>query len=241
MSIVTMHAIDDLAAIEQLVRKEMTKSHAQTIIAQIARIRTLTNEDRGTYEFYQAGNLAMTVLYETVGGRHPVMVNLREAMNAGDWVRVCASSRTVLDLFDQGALFSPRLAIAREIEGEILDLAQAQLSLTAKNTLPEHRQVQLAVAAFLAGAALEDALRRLCDTHGVAYDTQKTSLSKLQAVLFQPSKDIEVISSSENKQITAWGDTRNKADHGKFIELTEPEVTALVIGTRGLIERHFPS
>ena len=62
------------------------------------------------------------------------------------------------------------------------------------------------------------------------YDAQRTSISKLQAVLFQPSKQIEVISASENKQITAWGDTRNKADHGRFSEITHTEVVAMVMG-----------
>ena len=75
---------------------------------------------------------------------------------------------------------------------------------------------------------------------GLAYDVQRTSLSKLQAVLFQPSKQIEVISSSENKQITAWGDTRNKADHGQFSEITHAEVVAMVMGVRAFIDKHLP-
>jgi len=49
-----------------------------------------------------------------------------------------------------------------------------------------------------------------------------------------------VISSSDNKQITAWGDTRNKADHGKFDDLTTAEVLAMVIGVRGFLEKHLP-
>jgi hypothetical protein len=58
--------------------------------------------------------------------------------------------------------------------------------------------------------------------------------------LFQPSKQIEAISTSENKQITAWGDTRNKADHARFSEITHTEVVAMVIGVRAFIERHLP-
>src|SRR5262249_33739170 len=92
----------------------------------------------------------------------------------------------------------------------------------------------------LAGASLEDALRRLCDARGIKYDPQRTSISKLQAALFQPSKQIEVISSSENKQITVWGDTRNKADHGRFGDITHTEVVAMVLGVRAFIA-HLPS
>ena len=84
-------------------------------------------------------------------------------------------------------------------------------------------------------------MRRLCDARGLAYEAQRTSISKLQAVVFQPSKQIEIISTSENKQITVWGDTRNKADHGRFAEITHTEVLAMVLGVRAFIERHLPS
>ena len=100
-----------------------------------------------------------------------------------------------------------------------------------------HKQLQLGIAAFLAGAALEDALRRLCDTGGISYNPQRTSISKLREALYQP---LEVISRSDNTQITAWGDTRNKADHGRFSEITHSEVLSMVIGVRGFIDKHLP-
>jgi hypothetical protein len=96
------------------------------------------------------------------------------------------------------------------------------------------------VAAFLAGAALEDGLRRLCDASGLTYDRLRTNIAKVQALLYQPSSQVEIISTSEFKQITTWGDTRNKADHGHFAELTQTEVDALVIGVRAFLDRHLP-
>ena len=98
----------------------------------------------------------------------------------------------------------------------------------------------MGIAAFLAGASLEDALRRLCDGRGLSYDVQRTSISKLQTVLFQSSKQIEIISGSENKQVTAWGATGNKADHGHFGEITHTEVLAMVLGVRAFIDKHLP-
>jgi hypothetical protein len=92
----------------------------------------------------------------------------------------------------------------------------------------------------LAGAALEDALRRLCDEHGVAYDPARATIAKLQAGLYQPSKNTEHISNSENKQITSWGDTRNKADHGKFSEITQTEVISIIMGVRAFVDKHLP-
>jgi len=132
------------------------------------------------------------------------------------------------------------LQIAHEIEGGILDIAQRQVEAAETARDPSQKQTHLAIGAFLAGAAIEDALRRLCDANGLPYDAQRTSIAKLQTVLFQPSQHIEIISSSENKQLTAWGDTRNKADHGRFAEITHSEALAMVIGVRGFIDKHLP-
>jgi hypothetical protein len=206
----------------------------------INRIRTLTDDRQGTAQFFEAASLAQSVLHDTVGGSHPLAAALQHALESADWKRALAASRALLSMYDGGDLKSPRLMIAREIEGDILDIAQSQVQAAEGNTDPAGRQLQLSIAAFLAGASLEDALRRLCEAHGIAYDTQRTSLSKLQTALFQPSKQIEVISVSENKQITAWGDTRNKADHGRFGEITHSEVLAMIFGTRAFIEKHLP-
>ena len=114
--------------------------------------------------------------------------------------------------------------------------AQKQVEMSEGNTNATHKQLQFGIAAFLAGAALEDALRRLCDANGISYNP-RTSISKLREALYQP---LEVISRSDNTQITAWGDTRNTADHGRFSEITHSEVLSMVIGVRGFIDKHLP-
>jgi hypothetical protein len=203
-------------------------------------MRYLTGDEQGSAEWFEAGGLALTALHDTVGGNHPLARVLETALKAKDWAGTLAASRAVITLFDQGALTSPRLAIAHEIEGDLLDIAQVQTQAAENNKDSNQKQLQLAIAAFLAGASLEDALRRLCDSSNIAYDVQRTTISKLQSALFQPSKQIEIISSSENKQITAWGDTRNKADHGKFGEISYAEVLSMVIGVRAFIDKQLP-
>jgi len=211
-----------------------------TIQARIQRIRHLVSDRQGTTEFYEGASLAQSVVHDTIGGSHPVMTALDTALKAADWQRAQAAAKAVLALYDDGALTSPRLAIAHEIEGGLLDIARAEVESAERSTDPVQRQTYLAIATFLAGAALEDALRRLCDGRGLEYDPQRASISKLQAALFQPSKQIEIISVSENKQITAWGDTRNKADHGRLADLTYTEVLTLVLGVRSFIDKHLP-
>jgi hypothetical protein len=218
----------------------MTQKENETIKARVDKMRHLTDDEQGSSQWFEAGGLALTALHDTVGGSHPLTRVLETALKAKDWAGALAASRAVITLFDQGGLKSPRLAIAHEIEGDLLDIAQVQTQAAENNKDPNQKQLQLAIAAFLAGASLEDALRRLCDSNNIAYDVQRTTISKLQSALFQPSKQIEVISSSENKQITAWGDTRNKADHGKFGEISYAEVLAMVIGVRAFIDKHLP-
>ena len=119
------------------------------------------------------------------------MAALDSALKSADWQRALAASRGVVALYDEGTLRGPRLVIAHEIESDILDIAQGQTEAAEKSLDATHKHLQLAIAAFLAGASLEDALRRLCDARGIKYDPQRTSISKLQAALFQPSKQID--------------------------------------------------
>lgn len=83
-------------------------------------------------------------------------------------------------------------------------------------------------------------MRRLCDAQEIAYDAGKTTISKLQTALYQPTKNVEIISASENKQIKSWGDTRNKADHGRFGDITHTEVVAMLMGVRAFLNKHLP-
>jgi hypothetical protein len=218
----------------------MATDETTSIKARIQKIRQLSGDEQGSTEFFEAATLAQTVLHDTLGGSHPLMGAIQNALEKSDWSRAVAGARGVVTLFDEGGLTSPRLAVAHEIEADLLDIAQAQVQAAESNQAAGQRQLQLAIAAFLAGAALEDALRRLCLARGIGFDAQRASIAKLQGALYQPSRQIEVISSSENKQITAWGDSRNKADHGKFGEITHSEVLSMVIGIRAFLDRHLP-
>ena len=204
----------------------------------IERIRELTDTPSSIRANTVIG-LSQMVLCDTVGTSHSLMKVLDRALESGDDAAGFFASKTVAELFDEGVLISPRLAIAHEIEGDILDIAQKQVEASERNTDVAHKHLQIGIAAFLAGAALEDALRRLCDANGISYNP-RTSISSLQRELYQPTNQIDVISQSETKQITAWGDTRNKADHGRFSEIIHSEVLSMVIGVRGFIDKHLP-
>jgi hypothetical protein len=216
----------------------MGEEESESIKRRIDLVRDLLKGHMSQKKPHEAANLAMSVVFDTVGGSHPIYATLKDGLRAEYW-KAEAAARAVVMLYDEGALKSPRLTIARELEGSILDIAQAQAEAAETSKDASHKQVHLGIAAFLAGAALEDALRRLCDARGIVYDAQRTAIAKLQGALYQPSNQIEVINQSENKQITAWGDTRNKADHGKFHEITQAEVVSIIVGVRAFGERHL--
>jgi len=210
------------------------------IDARVRRVKALAHDDCKLKEIIEAASIAQSIVHDTAGPGHPLMHTLREAVRVGDWTHLLGACRAMLALYEDGALPGPRLRIAHEIDGAVLDIAQAQAQIAERTDDPANKQLGLSIAAFLAGAALEDALRRISDEHAVGYDAQRATIAKLQAALYQPSTHAEFITQSENKQITAWGDTRNKADHGKFSEITQTEVVTMVIGVRAFVDKYLP-
>jgi hypothetical protein len=215
------------------------KSIAERIvkIREYSKLGDWTSAHVETTDVYEIGMLGKSVLIDTVGDGHPLMEGFSTAMSGPNHNLMRASCRALVMIYDQGALRSPVLRVAQDLEGEILAVADAQTRLAEEAPDTSSKEMRLAVAAFLAGAALEDALRRLCDKNKVSYDSDRTSLDKLRSALYSPNRGIEFISSSDSKVITSWGDTRNKADHGHFDQLRPVEVGMMVVGVRDFVAR----
>jgi hypothetical protein len=161
----------------------MAQIENESIRVRIREIESFTQQSE--YErWFEAASLAQSVIHDTVGDNHPIMTELESSLKAADYTRAAAASRAVVTLHRNGALKNPRLAIAGEIEGDLLDIAQAQAQAAEQATDAAKKQTHLGIASFLAGASLEDALRRLCDANSIPYDTHRSSLAKLQAVLY---------------------------------------------------------
>lgn len=105
------------------------------IAARIEQVRRLADENSEPYQQYEAAHIAQSVVYDTAGSGHPLMRAIDEAVKSGDWTKVVGACLSVVSLFDNNALPSPGLRIAHEIEGSLLDIAQAQAQLaeTAKD------------------------------------------------------------------------------------------------------------
>lgn len=78
-------------------------------------------------------------------------------------------------------------------------------------------------AASIAGAVLEDTLRKLCDKNSITYP-DKTNINTLNAELARA----EVYDKLIQKEITAKADLRNNADHGQFDKVRKADVEDMV-------------
>lgn len=114
--------------------------------------------------------------------------------------------------FDSGLLFNMRALISAEVLGDFID--QAEALLLAGYHVP---------AASLAGAILEDSLRKLCEKHRIPIPG-KTSIGSLNAELAKA----EVYNQLVSKRIIAHADIRNNADHGNFDQFKKADVEDMV-------------
>lgn len=114
--------------------------------------------------------------------------------------------------FDAGLLFDMRALIAAELLGDLTE--QAETLLTAGYHV---------AAASLAGAVLEDVLRKLCDKHHLPLP-ESTKLDRLNADLARASVYDKLV----QKRITAIADIRNNADHGHPDKFSKVDVEDMV-------------
>jgi len=121
----------------------------------------------------------------------------------------------------------------------LLDIAQSHLHAAAVEPGNGRREVHRAIAVFLAGVALEDALRHLCASNGISCDPRdpRYSIAGLQAALCQHSTPI--LSRRDNRQLAVWTIARNKAAHGLFDTLTDSEALAMLNGVHRFINRRL--
>lgn len=92
-------------------------------------------------------------------------------------------------------------------------------------------------AAMLAGAVLESTLRKMCGVRNIPTDKQD-KINRLNNKLAKEHKP-PAYGSMYHKQIIAWADLRNNADHGHFGEYDGQQVAALIEGVREFAARHL--
>ena len=125
--------------------------------------------------------------------------------------------------FGAGLLFVMKSLIAAELLGDFVD--QAETLIGAGYYRP---------AASLAGAVLEDTLRKLCLKRGIAVP-ERTSIGTLNSDLAR-DRAYPLLT---QKQITAHADIRNSADHGHFDRFTQADVEDMIRWVRMFTEQYM--
>jgi len=126
-------------------------------------------------------------------------------------------ANALLNDLESGFLPDLRTTIRAEVEGDFLAQAHRLLEEGLKDP-----------AAMLLGAVLEDALRQLCRKHGVPEGNSIEAMN-------EPLRKADIYGLPQKQQVTAWAAIRNKADHGRFSEYTEPEIRVMHQGLTGFI------
>lgn len=124
---------------------------------------------------------------------------------------------------EAGLLFDMKALIGAELLSDFIE--QADTLLAAGYHIP---------AASLAGAVLEDTLRKLWIRNGWPLP-EKSNINSLSVELAKTGKIIRLT----QKQLTVHAEVRNNADHGHYVRVTPADVEEMVKWVRRFAEEHL--
>lgn len=129
---------------------------------------------------------------------------------------------TVIAEIEAGLVESVEAEARGEIYADFIGLAKQALDQSSKD-----------VAAVLASAALEDALKRFADSQG--FDPSDKDMSEVISLL----KGNQLLQKTEAKVVQSYVTLRNKALHAEWDKINSPEVSSLIGYVEGFVLRHF--
>ncbi|MBL8854812.1 MAG: DUF4145 domain-containing protein [Planctomycetaceae bacterium] len=159
-----------------------------------------------------AENLIRAIFGET----SPHYKNFKEAyVNCGGFESniktLIAVFKSAKEDFEGGYVFNVDLRVSGEVFGDFVSLAKTSLAEGQKD-----------VAAVLACAALEDAIKRLAIANGIVGDG-KTMQDVVNAL-----KSAGVVSGAQKSLLDAMPKIRNMAMHAEWGKITEPDVSSVI-------------
>lgn len=95
-------------------------------------------------------------------------------------------------------------------------------------------------AAVLAGAVLEDGLRRLCARQTPPISTNKPGgYPKTMGTLIDDLKNAGLFNELKAKQLRAWTDIRNAAAHGRFNDFTRSDIEQMIPAIQNFLAEYL--
>lgn len=137
--------------------------------------------------------------------------------------RGVAVLKAAKDDYENGYLFNVRELVEAEVFDDFLEQAQ---QLFDKGYYQP--------AAVVAGAVLEDGLKKLCAKNGIVLAPKATMNPANDELAKQGTYN-----SLTQKKIMALADLRNKAAHGQWSEFTKKDVEEMIKNVRSFLEQHY--
>ena len=131
--------------------------------------------------------------------------------------------KAAVEDYERGYLIDLRKLVEAEVFDDFLEQANALLAAG-----------YIGPAAVVAGCVLEDSLRKLVESKGLAL-AARPKLDLMNADLAKTG----VYSKLIQKRITAIADIRNNAAHGKWDQFKKEDVNDALLWIRGFITDHF--
>lgn len=184
---------------------------------------TYEEVDSGRFHEWQV-NWA-TLLSQIVPPNHPKASDIRQMSSYGPSAlgEMLAVLKAIKKDYVSGFLDDLSMLIRAEVAGDYM--AQAEVLLVEDYYVP---------AAVLAGAVLEDALRKLCDGKGIP-----TSKPNGERKTINPMNDelakAGAYNAAKAHEIRAWADIRNDCAHGDGGKVKPEDVQRMIQGVHAFV------
>jgi hypothetical protein len=180
--------------------------------------------DSELFSEWQTQSLAFLV--NLLGDDHVYVQHFRERVDSGHQGVVKAGKGILTAVREDvagGLLTRLKALVAAEVFAEFVEMGEHLLDAGYKHP-----------AASLAGAVLENGLRRIATQQGIKV-RPRDDLNGLNSKLAQAG----VYNRLTQKKLQVWADIRNHADHGQFDEYTEADVRDMLAGASDFLATHL--
>jgi hypothetical protein len=169
----------------------------------------------------------LTYMQNVFGNGHTYSTSFDSATNQHGYTNEVEKGMAILEAaaedVENGYLARVEDLVASDVFADFLEQAQHLLDAGYKDP-----------AAMLAGAVLEDGLRRLLLKSGEKVRT-RDDLSALNG----RSAEKGLYNRLVQKKISVWIDVRNSASHGKFVDYEKEDVERMVEGINSFLSDHL--
>ncbi len=178
---------------------------ASTWVTRIGQIiKNLCSEDSQYYQNYED-----TLKTPSFYSMHSIHFDHISAMNG--------IIKAVQNDYEKGLLVNFRKLLQAEIFADFLEMGEYLLKENYKDA-----------AAVVIGSVLEDTLRKLAISNGINILKSNGDYMTLEPLNMELAK-ANVYDKLIQKQITSWGDLRNKAAHGHYSEYDKQQVEMMLL------------